>query len=145
MDEKQKILSLKNFGDDVALTVSRATVRMNSVRIELTLLADKMNENSDDPARIKQMRAIIYPDLIAATSEVTGIPWPLDFDSFLDLDSSMVDGWLNGVYTLNPHWAPQPIPEMEGAAGENPKQNQSHRHGSKKKSEITSDRQPMTK
>jgi len=49
---------------------------------------------------------IAYPDCLAATKEISGLPQDMPIEDFLDLPQELTDAWQNVVYELNPHWYP---------------------------------------
>ena len=91
------------WGDGIRLTVSEATVligmRRTRIRVEM--------EKADEPDLDRKLLGLYtYPDLVAATVQVEGLPWPLDFEAFLELPDALVAHWESVVYELNPHWLP---------------------------------------
>jgi len=53
------------------------------------------------------MAQVIYPDLVAATTESEGLDvGRLAIEEFLGLDERLVGAWEEAVYDLNPHWLP---------------------------------------
>lgn len=98
-----------NLGD-VELTVTEATVLIGIKRTRLK--AEGLEVNEEDIDR-RLLRMFTYPDLMAATVEAAGIPWPLDFEDFLALPDRLVSQWERLLYQLNPHWLP-PREEDEG-------------------------------
>jgi hypothetical protein len=90
------------FGTTYRVTVSEATVAMGFRRSQLRTAAAR--EAVDFEERI--LGELTYPDLVAATLAVEGLPWPLDFASFLALPEQLLTPWEAAVYDLNPHWLP---------------------------------------
>jgi len=89
--------------DGITLTVSAATVLIGMRRTRLQVEGRSAEET--DPDRTL-LRLYTYPDLVAATVEAQGIPWPLSFEDFLELPDRLAAQWENAVYALNPHWLP---------------------------------------
>jgi hypothetical protein len=50
------------------------------------------------------MRLILFPNLMAATVSIDGLPFPMTFDEFREVDEDAVNKWADVVYELNPHW-----------------------------------------
>ncbi|MGQ9491726.1 MAG: hypothetical protein ACUVS6_13720 [Anaerolineae bacterium] len=90
---------------DIQITVSEATVLQGTRRGVLRGEALRLNVEDEPPERWL-LRVITYPDLVAATVEVRGIPWPLEFADFCGLPERLVNDWSEAVYRLNPHWRP---------------------------------------
>ncbi|HUX16631.1 MAG TPA: hypothetical protein VMW52_09180 [Phycisphaerae bacterium] len=107
---------------DVRLTIARADIRAGMRRTRLQLDADahdkgKKARNEDPDVRL--LRRFTYPDLMAATVEASGIPWPLGFEDYLALPERLGLAWEQAVYELNPHWLP---PASEETASDEKKE-----------------------
>jgi hypothetical protein len=106
--------------------VERAVVRGVASNYVDTLM-EAGSEDISEEAKLKLMPKFtamriaaegIYPDLIAATKEATGI----DLDNFgiaefLQIPDAIVVPWSDAVYQLNPHWLPDFGRAVEGDAG----------------------------
>lgn len=90
--------------DPISLTVSRATAVMGMERSILRFRG--YDEAKEQPEALQVLRITTYPDLIACTVSVSGIPWPLSFGDFCALDDGLVSQWEQAVYRVNPHWNP---------------------------------------
>lgn len=88
---------------NVRLVVTRVDIRAGMIRTRLQLQADAEPSNDQD---VQLLKRFTYPDLIAATTEASGIPWPLSFDDYLHLPERLGLLWERAVYDLNPHWVP---------------------------------------
>jgi len=102
MDTETLVYHDDNLGD-VALTVAEATVLIGIKRTRLK--AEGRSANEEDIDR-RLLRLFTYPDVVAATTEAAGIPWPLEFEEFLLLPDHLVSQWEQVVYRLNSHWLP---------------------------------------
>jgi len=103
MSEKQMTLAYILDDAEVTITVVRASAKIG---IERYLLASKgAEENKEEPSEaLKILRMMLYPDLTVATTEVTGMPYPLTFDEFIELPEDLINKWAEAVYECNPHW-----------------------------------------
>lgn len=90
---------------DITITVSEANVIMGTRRGVMRGEALRQ-EYPDETAEAWLLRVITFPDLVAATVEAEGIPWPLTFEAFCELPERLVNEWSDAVYRLNPHWRP---------------------------------------
>jgi hypothetical protein len=113
-------------GKPVRIVVSEATTLLGFRRTRLRTEGQGINQAEQDAARQLAgteeapspdpdralLRFWTYPDLVAATIEASGIPWPLSFEDFLDLPDQLSAKWETAVYDLNPHWLPQ-APDAE--------------------------------
>jgi hypothetical protein len=88
---------------DIRLTISEATVLIGMRRTRIRLEMEKADEPDLDR---KLLGLYTYPDLVAATIQAEGLPWPPEFEAFLELPDALVAQWENAVYELNPHWLP---------------------------------------
>jgi hypothetical protein len=95
---------------DIKLTVSEATTLIGMKRTRLKVEASKAGETDVDR---HLLRLYPYADLVAATIQAEGLPWPLDFESFLALPEQLVAKWEEAAYELNPHWLPQQDEQQE--------------------------------
>ena len=111
MSEKQKTLTYTLDEAGVTITVVRASAKIG---IERYLLASKgSEENKEETSEaLKILRLMLYPDLTVATKEVTGMPFPISFEEFVDLPEDLINVWADAVYKCNPGWRLQP-PEVE--------------------------------
>jgi hypothetical protein len=107
MIEKQLTLNYTNEEMTIALTVVRATARIGMERSILIYDALDANKVEKDRAVITLHR-FTYPDLISCSKDVTGLPWPLTFEQFLELPDDLTSQWESLVYRVNPHWLPMP-------------------------------------
>jgi len=92
--------------DGVKIVVGAANTLMGMRRTRIREEGRKEIEQESDVDR-RILRIYTYPDLIAATVEAEGIPWPLDFEPFLELPDHLVAEWEQAIYELNPHWIPK--------------------------------------
>ena len=117
-----KIVTYQDDDIDVRLVIARADIRAGMRRTRLQLDADAHDKGKkarrDDPD-VRLLRRFTYPDLMAATVEASGIPWPLAFEDYLALPERLGLAWEQAVYELNPHWLP---PASEEAASEEKKE-----------------------
>lgn len=115
---KTETVTYKDDDLDVKLAVSEATVLVGMKRTRLKMAGDKLEkeraekEGNHDLDRLI-LRVTIYPDLVAATTQVKGLPWPLDFETFLTLPEPLWAVWEEAVYKLNPHWVPKTDDDSE--------------------------------
>lgn len=109
-------ITYKDDNLDVTLVVSSATVLVGMKRTRLKMAGAELEKvPGDDKDKDKKspdldryiLRVSIYPDLVAATTEAEGLPWPLDFEDFLTLPEQLWAAWERAVYRLNPHWIPK--------------------------------------
>lgn len=91
---------------DAKVVVGTASALMGMHRSRIREEGRKEIESETDVDR-KILRIYTYPDLVSATVEAEGIPWPLDFETFLGLPDQLVAAWEGAVYALNPHWLPK--------------------------------------
>lgn len=103
MSEKQLTLAYTLDESEVTITVVRATARIGMTRYVLANKGYKENEAEPDEA-LKMLRVMVYPDLVAATTQVTGMKYPLEFDEFIELPEDLINKWAEAVYVVNPHW-----------------------------------------
>jgi hypothetical protein len=96
--------------DGVHVVVSQATTLSGMRRTRLQIEGRDAQEEDVDR---RLLRLYTYPDVIAATVEVEGLDWPLDFETFLGLPDALVAQWEQAVYDLNPHWLPRPAATPE--------------------------------
>ena len=103
MSEKQMTLAYILDDAEVTITVVRASAKIG---IERYLLANKgVEENKTEPSEaLKILRVMLYPDLTVATIKVTGMPYPLTFEEFVELPEDLVTLWSEAVYKCNPQW-----------------------------------------
>ncbi len=113
MSEKLKKLSYKDDELTVEITAVRASAKIGINRYLLSSKAYKENEIETDEA-LKILRLILFPDLVVTAIEVTGIPWPLSFDEFINLPEDLTNQWADMVYALNPHWRPTIVQDDAG-------------------------------
>jgi hypothetical protein len=118
MSEKQMTLAYTLDESEVAITVVRATARIGMARYILANKGFKENEAEPDEA-LKLLRVMVYPDLVAATTEVTGMKYPLEFEEFIELPEDLINQWADAVYEVNPHWKA----ELRNAASPLPSKN----------------------
>lgn len=111
---REKTVEYDSCDARISVTVVRATVLVGARRSVSRVEASELIKEAGDemPHEVKILRGITYPDLIVCTVEAQGIPWPLSFDDFLELDDEFVDMWWDAVREVNPHWyARQPDEE----------------------------------
>jgi hypothetical protein len=109
MTEKRKTLNFEVDGRAVVLTISRATARMGVNRFILGSQGVEQNnkelaEGTGTQAE-RILRIITYPDCVCAVTDCQGMPWPITFEKFCDLDEVDVDAWSAAVYEINPQWS----------------------------------------
>jgi hypothetical protein len=97
MAEKQKTLTYEG----VTLTVVRTTALMESKRMRM--ISEAMESKDPDPDA-KTLRLVQYPNCICCTTQVEGIPWPITFEQFKELDGALVNAWHAAALEINPHW-----------------------------------------
>jgi len=104
MSEKQTTLVYILDDSEVSITVVRATAKIG---VQRYLLASKgAEENKDEDEALKILRLMFYPDLISATTDVTGMKYPLTFEELIELPEDLVNKWAEAVYLVNPQWKP---------------------------------------
>lgn len=106
--------------------IERAVIRGTASNFVDTLMRNGSEDLSDEAKlklipRFTAMRIAaegMYPDLIAATKEATGIDLD-DFGiaEFLKVPDAVVTPWSDAVYRLNPHWLPDFGRAKEGDEG----------------------------
>jgi hypothetical protein len=42
--------------------------------------------------------------MVSCTTAVEGIPWPITFEQFSELDEELINKWAEITYKANPHW-----------------------------------------
>jgi hypothetical protein len=115
MSEKQKILTYELDGQEISITVQRATARIGVKRFLLGSQAVKDNETEPDEA-LRILRLIVFPNVVSATVEIDGMEMPT-FDQFADLPEELVEAWSQAVYDVNPQWkAPEGEPKNESTS-----------------------------
>jgi len=87
----------------VKITVVRADIRAGMHRTRLQVEADASKDEDTD---VHLLRRFTFPDLMAATTKATGMPWPLSFEGYLELPERLGVIWEAAAYELNPHWVP---------------------------------------
>lgn len=103
MSEKQMTLAYILDDAEVAITVVRASAKIGIERYLLASKGAEENKNENSEA-LKILRLMLYPDLTVATTEVTGMPYPLTFDEFIELPEDLINVWAEAVYKCNPQW-----------------------------------------
>ena len=106
--------------------IERAVIRGSASSFVDTLMEEQGKDISDEDKlklmpKFTAMRIAaegMYPDLIAATKEATGIDLN-DFGiaKFLQVPDAVVTPWSDAVYRLNPHWLPDFGRAKEGDEG----------------------------
>lgn len=104
MAEKLKTLTYDMDGQEVTITVTRTTAVMDSKRMRL--INEGVEAKDDDPD-VHNLRMYQYPNCMCCTTAVTGLPWPLSFEDFANLDGGLESAWFNAAVKLNPHWYAQ--------------------------------------
>ncbi len=102
---KTKTIEYRDDELTVRLTVAASTIERGTDRTIRRVEAQAALEGQPGvtPAR-RVLQAITYPDALAATVAVEGLPWPLDFETFAALPEELGEVWLEAVYELNPRW-----------------------------------------
>jgi len=100
---KTRVIEYQDDELNVRLVVARANMQAGMCRTRLQLLAESADDDNED---IKLLRRFSYPDVIAATVDVEGIPWPLSFEDYVQLPERLGLLWERAVYDLNPSWLP---------------------------------------
>jgi len=116
-DETDEILTEEVVYRNVRLLVSEETIIISMRRFRLQQEAQTAKET--DPDRLF-LHAVVYPNLVSATVRAEGMPWPLDFEAFLNRRGGLWDAWTAKVKKLNPHWydtAPAEVSEEEEKKG----------------------------
>jgi len=91
---------------DITITVGVASILMGMQRSIAKGEAFRASkEGKVEPAQ-RILAIVTYPDLVASVVEADGIPWPLEFEDFLELPEVLVTRWEEAAYRLNPHWLP---------------------------------------
>ena len=117
MTEKNLALKLDLNGQPIALTLVRATARLGARRGYMMGEAfQEFETNKEFPKELQNLRWLLYPNVIAGTESVEGMPWPLTFEEFIELPEGFIDDWVAGIYQVNPHWQP----ESQKETGEQP-------------------------
>jgi hypothetical protein len=97
----------------VKIVTVRASILRDTRRWQMMNKADDDNKAEADEA-IKSLRLYAYPLLVCGTESVEGLPWPMTFEQFLELDTDFVNFWNNAVYKVNPQWVPgYSTPELD--------------------------------
>jgi hypothetical protein len=91
--------------EEIEITISEASVIAGTRRGVLRGEALRLDVPDETPEQWL-LRVITFPDLVAATRSVIGMPWPVSFEAFCDLPERLVNEWSEAVYRLNPHWRP---------------------------------------
>jgi hypothetical protein len=86
---------------DVRLVLSEASILISMRRYRLMEEARAVKESDPDRAFLRES---VYPNLVAATVEATGIPWPLTFEEFVELPEALWDAWSLANRKVNKHW-----------------------------------------
>ena len=97
MAEKQKTLT----EEGVTITVVRTTALMESKRMRM--ISEAMASADPDPDA-KTLQLVQYPNCICCATKVDGIPWPVSFEQFKELDGALVNAWHAAALEINPHW-----------------------------------------
>jgi hypothetical protein len=65
-----------------------------------------MNETTLPPDADPELRRLrrLYIDVISATVQAEGIPWPLSFEDFCKLPHALITRWSEAVWRLNLGW-----------------------------------------
>ncbi len=114
----------------IRIVVSEASVRSGMQRYRLMeqgalhygvkrLGTDPMPEGVDQDEYT--MRVYTYPNLIAATVSIDGLPWPMTFDQFLGIPEAVWNVWTEAVEEKNPHWFPKAEPVKAEPVSQDPK------------------------
>lgn len=101
MAEKQTTLTLIQDETDVTITVVRTSAVMESKRMRL--ITEAMESKETDPD-VRNLQLVQYPNCMCCTTAVDGLPWPMPFDQFKDLDGALVSKWYSAAVRLNSHW-----------------------------------------
>ena len=97
MAEKLKTLTQ----DEVTITVVRTTALMESKRMRM--ISEALATADPDPDA-KTLQLVQFPNCICCTSKAEGIPWPVTFEQFKELDGALVNAWHVAALEVNPHW-----------------------------------------
>jgi hypothetical protein len=99
----------------VKITVRRATVLAGTKRYRLmnegaVAMGVKDLEKLDVPAGVDpdtfSLRVFTYPNFMAATIDIEGLPWPMSFEEFCAVDEELWNDWSRAVREVNSHWYP---------------------------------------
>lgn len=116
---KTKTLSFKDDQVDIDLVITEATAVTSMKRAILAGRAQAYVEQMETriaeegadavgglvTAEAQSLLArILYPDLLAAVTEASGLDPDLPVADFMSLPQKLTDAWQNLVYELNPHW-----------------------------------------
>lgn len=89
----------------VRLTITAPTIESGTARTVLRVDGQAALESEPAATTTRRiLRLVTYPDLMAATVAVEGLPWPLDFETFIALPEELGALWEQAVYDLNPRW-----------------------------------------
>lgn len=111
-------------GNEIKITVKEADLRAGFLRGRLQ--NELVPSGQLDIETVDLANAYwIYCDLVAGTSEVVGLSWPMDAEQFAALSDRWFHHvgapWLEAVREVNPHWSPtyggDDSGESEGAGG----------------------------
>lgn len=93
---------------EISVTVDRSDYEMALVRTHLLREAERDIREASPPYDDEHAwaRWITYPNCIACTVAVKGMPWPLTFKDFCKNPETFNIAWEQAVYEVNPHWKP---------------------------------------
>jgi hypothetical protein len=112
MAEKLLTLNYDLDGTPVTITVERATVRVGIQRYQLMIAAEEQNKLEPDPV-LAPIRLFTFPSIVASTTKVIGLPWPMTFEEFVELPEDLVNRWNENIDKVNPQWRGRAEPEAE--------------------------------
>jgi len=103
--------------EGLTITVREADLRagFHRARLQGELIYNAhLDQHDPDLANVY----LVYADLVAGTSSVEGMEWPLLPDAFCQLSDAWFDrvgyAWLGAVREVNPHWAPAMMEAVQG-------------------------------
>jgi hypothetical protein len=108
--EKQMTLHIDNNGTPVTIVTQRASVKVGVQRYQMMAAADDENKKEGSDKLLAPLRLFT---IVAGTVEVKGLPWPITFEEFVELDEVLVDKWVDAVHAVNPQWRGNVEPEEE--------------------------------
>jgi len=92
--------------DGISATIGKSDYEMGLFRTHLLREAEKDLRESVYDDEHAWARWITYPNCIACTLSVSGMPWPLSFKDFCKNPETFNVKWETAVYEVNPHWKP---------------------------------------
>ena len=112
---QKRVVEFEHEGAAVRITVGEATYQQGALR---SVIAERQRrhmanvpvpEVDDDLAMSiylteSALRMLIYPAIVAATLEVSGMAWPVAPEVIGAMDEQSIVAWEQAVFELNPDW-----------------------------------------